>query len=275
MKRAVLFLSLATTTFGTTACSVNRQVDVRATAGRPNSAEVSAISIPFDSTAPRIAVRVEPFQFLPGAFTAPNAMNGGWMPAGAVSGNSEQVSAQLETALSRVGNFSVYDAFRGSRLKPARGERGPYSIRATITEFNELAEEKTEDRSISLGAAGLILGLAGAITDTPAVTWTGAGIGAANPTYESSIKERTGMVAMDIRVFDDRTGRLITAFDASGKFNAVSNSSGVGLFGISGRESEFQSSALGQALRVAVNDAVRQLHGRLITEEGAGKPRKF
>jgi curli biogenesis system outer membrane secretion channel CsgG len=64
------------------------------------------------------------------------------------------------------------------------------------------------------------------------------------------------MIAFDIQVLNGRTGRIVKAFSVAGTFTAKSASNGGSLFGIGGSHTEFAQSAMGQAMRVAMNDAV-------------------
>lgn len=110
----------------------------------------------------------------------------------------------------------------------------------------------------SLGRLGAAVGLAGAITGKDSLTWTGAGVAAANPTMKKGKMKRSGAVGMDLRLVDGRNNRLIGAFNSSGTFTTVSAESGFSLFGIGKSGSAYAASALGQATRAAMNDAVQQ-----------------
>ena len=100
--------------------------------------------------------------------------------------------------------------------------------------------------------------IAGAVADKPGLMWSGAGLAAANPSYQDSQAERKGMVAFDVQITEKNTGRTISSYEAAGTFKAQSAVSGLSLFGIGNRKAQFASSAIGQALRIAMNDAVQK-----------------
>jgi curli biogenesis system outer membrane secretion channel CsgG len=179
------------------------------------------------------------------------------------------IAAQLVNALGNVGNVVVidYDHYLTKQRSPAslrrRGEVGPFVIKGTVTEFNEVAEAAAQRKGASLGWAGTVLGVAGGVAGVPGAAAAGAGVAAANPTYENTKARRTGSVAFDLRIVDPTSGRLQGTCVANGKFTAESATSGVSVFGVGGGESAFAASALGQATRAAVNDATRQIMSRL------------
>ena len=268
---------------------------VKATEGAPVSAQVEIARIPYDASLPKYIVTVEPLKVgaegQPGA-PVPSARGGprGWGPWGLgwwgthpnpaafappAAGLSDRVSvgiaAQLMSAFGNSGNIIVLDyqhylenkgnlsALRGA------GELGPFVIKGTVTEFNEVAEASEKSKGASLGWAGTVLGVVGAVARVPGAAYTGAAVSAADPTYKDTRMRRTGSVGMDLQVVDPQTGRILGSGVAAGKFTAETATSGISVFGVGGGESAFASSALGQATRAAANDAVRQLTGRLST----------
>lgn len=231
-------------------CS-QQKMDVRAEAGRPESAQVDIISLPYDSSRPKYVLVVEPFQ------SEQDVISYTYGETGSVPVN-DKMAAQLTTALSKVGNFVLYDKKTAKKITLRKGEKGPYIVRATLTEFNETAEASSDENGVSLGGVGAVMGIAGAIADQPGLMWTGAGIAAANPGYEDSSAEKKGMVAFDIQIIEKNSGRIINSFEAAGTFKAQSEVNGLSLFGISNRKTQFASSAIGQALRVAMNEAVQK-----------------
>ncbi len=76
---------------------------------------------------------------------------------------------------------------------------------------------------------------------------------------------RTGSVAMDLQIISPDTGRIVGSFVSSGRFTSESATSGASLFGVGGG-SAFAASSLGQASRAALNDAVRQVNTRRLSE---------
>ena len=251
VRQRASYLLLVATLLCSSGCSLKQRLNVQAEEGRPSAAQVQQVSIPYDAAQPRIALVVEPFTSSQVTTTFTNNQ----VQAVPVA---DQLAAQLTTALSNVGNFSLYDSRRAGSVKPKRGEKGPYLLRATLTEFNEVSDTASDSTEVSLGWIGAIAGIAGAITGKPGLLWTGVGIATANPSYEESSKITTGMVSFDIQVVESSSGRIVAAFDAAGKFKSEEVSNGVGLFGISNEKSKFASSAVGQALRAAMNDAVNK-----------------
>lgn len=236
---------------------------VNATAGAPAPAQVKEISIPYEAGVPKFVVAVEELN----TATSLTVFTDNQAKAVPIA---TQLTAQLKTALSNVGNISLLDTHGlqrkgdgtyGARLD--KGELGPYVIRGTITEFNESAEGGSSSRGASLGGAGAVMGIAGAIADKPGLMWTGAGLAAANPSFGTAKAARKGMVAMDIEIVNGKTGRIVKSLKAEGTFASEAVSSGMSLFGIGGHESQFQESAIGQAMRAALNDASEKIYNSL------------
>ena len=249
----ILFLSA----IHSSACS-GRRVHVNAQSGRPASAMVQEqVSMPLDRSKPRIVLAVEPFSSLQGFTTfASNQISA--IPV------ADQLAAQLTTALSKVGNFQLYDHRRITSIKPKSGERGPYVLRAVITEVNENSHTDSGSWGIALGAVGLIAGIAGAVVGRPGLMWGGFGVAAASPAIDSKTEVTTGMVAFDVQIVEQRTGKIVASFDAAGTFTSESSSSSGRIFGIGGSEGQSASSAVGQALRAAMNDAVSKTAEELL-----------
>ena len=264
-SEAVLFgvlLSLCT------GCSATLdKASVQATEGAPESSTTATVSIPRNPSLPTFVVAIEPFIFSQTFAANENAVQINIRQGG------ETLAAKLTTALSNSGNLSVVDSGL-SKSKAGmyvaslkRGEKGPYIVRATITEFNEVAEAESESSGGSLGWVGLVAGVAGAIAGKPALGYAGAGLAAANPTIENDVRSKKGVVAIDFRVVDGKSGRIVGAFKSSGTFKSASASSGFSLFGIGKSNHKFAESALGQAITVALNDAVRKITDVLITNK--------
>lgn len=258
-----------------TACSP-KLGDARASNNVPGASQVDEISIPYEPGLPMYAVAVQPLKFSTGSISGTTIING--QPSNvdidykAADSQAHVITSQLTSALSNIGNIALLDDGALNRKSGKvnaslkKGEKGPFVIGGTITEFNENAAGGDSSVGGSLGGAGAVMGIAGAITGNNALTWTGAGVAAANPTYEESEAERVGMVAIDFKITDGKTGRIVKAFSTRGSFTAQSASSGFSLFGIGKTERKYQSSALGQAMRVAINDAatktINALKGR-------------
>lgn len=279
---------------------------VQATSTAPTSMQVESIRVPYDPSQPMYVVTVEPLQMgADGGVGSPPPSSGqspggyhGWGPFGWIGPSTTRpspdaynaplqgmsgrvgtgIAAQLITALGNAGNIVVvdYDHYQrninnpGSLVKP--GEVGPFVIKGTVTEFNEVAEANNERKGGSLGWAGTVLGVAGAISGTPAAGIAGAAVSAANPTWENTKARRTGAVGMDLQLVDPTSGRMAANILSHGSFSAETASSGFSLFGVGGGESAFAASALGQATRAAMNDTVKQLTEQLRIKGGAYAP---
>jgi len=267
---------------------------VQATHVAPVSTQVEVVRIPFDGSQPMYVVTVEPLSVGTGSgggvTQAPTGARYGWGPFGwGILGGAaptapgaytpdhqgmsdrvgQGVAAQLISALGNVGNIVVvdYEHYRKNESNPAKllnpGEVGPFVIKGTITEFNEVAEANDERKGGSLGWAGTVLGIAGAVSGTPAAGIAGAAVSAANPTWENTKARRTGAVGMDLQVVEPSSGRMVGTITSHGSFTSESATSGFSLFGVGGGESAFAASALGQATRAALNDTLKQLTDQL------------
>lgn len=272
MKRVVLIAAAVSLVSGTTltGCATLDPNSVAASNQVPGHAKVEPVSIAFDPKLPKFLVAVEPFQMnseeqiiQADSTGSRRCINGQCSSTISNKTVGHGVSSQLITALTNVGNLSVVEmkAVRRNRdgtysTRIGKGEKGPYIIRGTVTEFSENVASSEKSRGASLGWVGAVAGIAGAVTGNRGLFWSGAGVAAANPTFASKEAARTGMIAFDIQVLNGRTGRIVKAFSVAGTFTAKSASNGGSLFGIGGSHTEFAQSAMGQAMRVAMNDAV-------------------
>jgi curli biogenesis system outer membrane secretion channel CsgG len=259
MRKAVSILSVVTyltMTVAVTGCSVQTG-DVSAKAGRTEGTEVAELKIPYDPKKPKIALVVEPFIASQSVVTWTND-EGGAVPIG------DKMAAQLITALSKVGNFVLYDSRSTKKVSAPPKGKGPYYITAVLTELNENAEAEADSKGASLGGLGVLAGIAGAVTGNRGLGWTGFGLAVANPTYQKNHAKRKGVVAFDAKIVEKSTGRIITSFESAGTFTSESEAVGASLFGIGGSKAVAASSALGQALRVAMNDAVQKSADELL-----------
>lgn len=299
MKLKFWLVGAAVPVLASCAATVDKS-SVQATNLAPVSTQVEVVRIPFDGAQPMYVVTVEPLSVGTGsgggATQASSGGHYGWGPFGwGILGGTaptapgaytpdhqgmgervgQGVAAQLISALGNVGNIVVidYEHYRKNENNPAKllhpGEVGPFVIKGTITEFNEVAEANDERKGGSLGWAGAILGVAGAISGTPAAGIAGAAVAAANPTWEKTKARRTGSVGMDLQVVEPSSGRMVGTITSHGTFSSESATSGFSLFGIGGGESAFAASALGQATRAALNDTLKQLSDQLRVKGGA------
>lgn len=268
---------------------------VRATDQAPESTQVEIVRIPYDPNFPYFVVVVEPLKVgVDSSYAPPPPTPGvtrygwgswGWglLPSGpqaeAYSGSPQQISsqmgeaiaAQLTTALTNAGNLRVidYDFFESHRGNPAKlidkkaGEVGPFLIRGTVTEFNEVAEAEGSSTGGSLGGLGAALAIGGAIAGNTPATITGSSLALANPGYQNTVARRTGSVAMDLKIVRPGDGRIVGSVMANGSFSSESAASGFSLFGFGKASNAYAASALGQAQRAAMNSATTQITQRL------------
>ncbi len=265
---------------------------VRATSGQTESTQVEIVRIPYDPNLPTYVVTVEPLQVaVDGSPTAPPPPPGrhyGWGPWGygllpegpqaeaynpPPAGMSDRVghgiAAQLVSALGNVGNIQVvdYSYFLANQSKPSvlvkKGEVGPLLIKGSVTEFNEVAEAQGSAHGGGLGVLGAGLAIGGAIAGNTPATIAGSSLALANPTYNNTRMRRTGSVGMDLQILDPRNGRIVGTAVCAGTFTSEAATSGFSVFGIGGADTAYAASALGQAQRAAMNDATRQIAGRL------------
>ncbi|HZR82069.1 MAG TPA: CsgG/HfaB family protein [Candidatus Binatia bacterium] len=276
--------------------TVNK-ASVRATDQAPESTQVEVVRVPYDPNYPYYVVTVEPLRVgVESSYAPPPPTPGvtrygwgswGWglLPTGpqaeayqgspqTIAANvGDAVAAQLETALTNAGNIRVidYDFYQQNNRNPAKlvnkksNEVGPFVIRGTITEFNEVAEATGSSSGGSLGALGAALAIGGAIAGNNPATYTGVGVAAANPTYQNTEARRTGSVAMDLKVVQPTDGRIVGSVMANGSFTSESAANGFSLFGFGKASNAYAASALGQAQRAAMNSATTQIVQRLQT----------
>jgi curli biogenesis system outer membrane secretion channel CsgG len=272
MRRVVLIAAAISLISGTTlaGCATLDPHSVAASNQVPGHAKVEPVSIVYDPKLPKYLVAVEPFQMnaqeqIIQADSTGSQRGISGQCSSTISNKTvgHGVSSQLITALTNAGNLSVVEmkAVRRNRdgtyrTRIGKGEKGPYIIRETVAEFSENVASSEKSRGASLGWAGTVAGIAGAVTGNRGLLWSGAGVAAANPTFASKEAARTGMIAFDTQVLNGRTGRIVTAFSVAGTVTAKPASNGGSLFGIGGSHTDVAQSAMGQAMRVAMNDAV-------------------
>src|SRR5438552_13943722 len=209
--------------------TVDKQ-SVKATQTAPESTQVEVVRIPYDPSLPYYVVMVEPLSFdadgggggsappVPGRRHGWGPWGWGLLPEGpqaraynpppqVASGNvGSAIASQLVTALSNAGNVRPidYDYYLenksrpGNLVKKSQREVGPFVIRGSVTEFNEIAEAMGSSTGGSLGGLGAALGIAGAIAGNTPAAATGAGAALPNPTFENTNARRPGSVAMEI-----------------------------------------------------------------------------
>ena len=259
-------IAVVVSVVGLAACSAH--VDQRSLQGRsgaPLVSEVAEVSIPHQPGRPTAVVVVEPV-------TSPVvADSSGQDLTIRIEDQNAHLSQKLITALAHTGNISVVDVRGlkqnkngGFRTTLRRGEKGPYMIRAVLTEFTEKAVQEDDGTSLSLGWIGVAAGIAGIATGKPGLGWSGLGVALADPKFDNTSMHREGMVAFDIQIVDAKSLRIIDAFKASGTFAAESQKSGFQLFGYSDQREAFAQSVLGQATQAAMNDAVSKIRAAVV-----------
>jgi curli biogenesis system outer membrane secretion channel CsgG len=283
---------------GLSSCATVDPGSVQAKGEAPVAAQVAVLELPYDPALPKFVVAIEPFvngaqgseiTSGNGAPTAPSAVSsfynfqarsnhyryrstrvssdvaGGNLEGTPISSHAapgdrigDGISAQFMTALTRWGNVSVVDwaaitckddGTITTKLQP--GEVGPFIVRGTLTEFNETSDLGSKNREVSGGLLGTVASSLGAGS-------AGMLLSQANPTYKNQTMTRNGMVGLDLTIMDGRTARILRSYNSSGTFTTKSATSGMSVFGIGGGDAQFAASALGQATRAAMNDAVKQ-----------------
>ncbi len=231
---------------------------------RPVSTEVEIASIPADPSLPTYVVVIQPFAIGASGVTSGQGYHG--MPSDGVPvvlNPGDQigsgVSAQLISILSKVGNLKVIDWDIYQRdpdkiingLRP--GERGPFTIKGTVTEFSETADTSIKGESTGPNVLSMFV---------PYIGWIiSYGIG----TKEKSEAKHVGMVGLDIQIVDPATGLVMASLTAEGSFTSVSVTKSRRQWGGTKSNTESASSAIGQAQRIALNKAVTQIRNELIS----------
>jgi curli biogenesis system outer membrane secretion channel CsgG len=266
MIRIVRPISAAVIAFVVAGCapSLNHSA-VQARSEAPLAADVPVSSIPYDAGRPTALVVVEPLAspFVPAELSRDLTVR--------VDNERANVSQKLVSTLTQTGNVTVVDAraLRAEsdgtyRLRLGDRERGPFLVRAVVTEFSERSTASDGSYDVSLGWIGAAAGLAGLFTGKPGLGWSGLGVALADPTFSNETLQRTGVVAFDVQIVDGRTLRVVDAFRSTGTFSARSDAKSFSLFGYSNRRNEFAQSVLGQAAQAAINDAAARIRAAVI-----------
>jgi len=266
MMSVVRPISVVVLTLAAAGCAPSLdQSAVQARGGTPLAADVPVSSIPYDAGRPTALVVVEPLAspFVPAEFSRDLTVR--------VDNERANLSQKLISMLARTGNVVVVDAralrpeFDGTyRLRLGERERGPFLVRAVVTEFSERSTESAGSRELSLGWVGAAVGIAGLVTGKPGLGWSGLGLALANPTFSNDSVQRTGVVAFDVQIVDGRTLRVVDAFRSTGTFSAESDATSFALFGYTDRRDEFAQSVVGQAAQASINDVAKRILAALI-----------
>lgn len=248
-----------------TSCSASLDKSkTQAKEGATESTTVEVVQIPYNPQLPMYIFAIEPFIFRETLMQGEGATQVMFINAG------NELAAKLTSAISGVGNFQVIDSGLVKdktgmyKAKLTQDELGPFVVRATVTEFTEQAEVKEKERKVSLGFFGLIAAIVGAFTGSDALKYGGVALAAANPEFENKETETIGMIALDIRVVDGTSGRIVNAFKSEGTFSSITASASGSVFGIGGGETKTAQSVMEQAITAALNDATQKMYDGML-----------
>jgi curli biogenesis system outer membrane secretion channel CsgG len=147
------------------------------------------------------------------------------------------------------------------RNRPAKGQMaGPrYLIKVDVTEFKEDVAGRSKGGRFELGAFTAVLG---ALVPNNAKT-TMKVLTALNPTIGGAKETVHGLVGIDLRVVDVDTAAVVRATRASSSLTRENSRTIFGVGGFSTTDNKFSQSVVAKAMRLAVQDAVVQIHSIL------------
>jgi curli biogenesis system outer membrane secretion channel CsgG len=154
---------------------------------------------------------------------------------------------QDELNLAQVGAVTKKTAVKAGRLLGAQ-----IIIKGVVTEFSEEAKGKSSGYKFNLGT---IAGVANAFTDTKGLDI----VEAINPEIGGGNETVSGTVGLDIRMIDVETGTVIHSIAARGNITKEKSSRSFGIAGFSTMSEGFENTVIGQAVRLAIQDAVLQI----------------
>lgn len=194
------------------------------------------------------------------------------------AGNIGQtIRSQLASVLSMSPNFLVADretmkeiaaeqslAEAGQtdpRDRPVKGKLASprYLIKVDVTEFKEDAVGKAKGAGFKIGC---IAGIVGSFVPGPASTALSY-VEKLDPTIGNGKQTVQGVVGFDLRIIDVDTGSVIRSARASSSLVKQNSTRVLGIAGFDLKDSKFSQSVMGQSTRLAVQDAVTQIHGLL------------
>jgi len=182
------------------------------------------------------------------------------------------LTTQLQTALSKCRNFHVVDRGMIGDLKnelvlSQSGAMTPESapqagklvgaqviIRGTVTDFAEQVSGRASGRRFNIGS---IASFASAFTDDRRVenlagTDDMLNVGSGEETV-------TGTVGLTLQLIDVSTGELLQSVQVSKQVQEARSSSVLGIAGFSTQNEQFGRTAIGQATRQAIEEAVYKI----------------
>ncbi len=217
---------------------------VKPTVGGPISAQIEPVKISRNTAMPDVLLVVDTVNV---ADSRTGIETRGDMGHGAIelsyfTDDKEQakIKAQLISALSGIENFRVLDGrdiqkdttglykINSSDFNTAKG---PYIVRALITEYNARAEETGNKINVF-------------------------------PFAKKKHVEMKGFVALDIRVLSERTKENLTSFTSRGTFSTIDERASQGFILPLAQQHAFARSVADQAMRVALNDAAKQIYAK-------------
>lgn len=170
-------------------------------------------------------------------------------------------AAQLTSVLTRVGNVAVID-YATYQADPSRYP-DIYVVRGTITEFTETDGLDEESKGFDTKIPGVIIGTIGNIAGESGLTQAGGLLAKINAGKKTKITTRTGVVGLDIQIIQTSSGQIVWSGPCQGTFTTQSATQMKHGFGINKSQAEYQASALNQASRAALNQAVVEIHSAL------------
>ena len=251
-------VSIAIVLVGTLcACSVSIDPStVQARSGAPASAIVESVQIAKNPSNPTTFLVVEPVRVAERGSELKTSVEVEQKAAGQKNSSTDikvvsstyrnyllnrqrQISYQLTTALSGVGDFSVvdYDKYQENKLSSDQlgGGLGPYYVRAVITECSSGVVSSSRKKQLPL-------------------------------IYRKRDKVVEGVVGLDVSVIDAINGKVITSVPVQSSYIDASKSAKGGFIATISESDVQMKSTIDQALRVALNTAASKLHARLYQE---------
>lgn len=185
------------------------------------------------------------------------------------------LASQLTSALTRVENFKVLDrqmtseiaselklsttslVQKSDKINSVAHQVADLLLVGTVTEFSDSVEGSRKEKGFNTDAIAGIAQLG-----QGSVAAAGSALAIAAPNYQTASEKTTGLVRLNVRAVDVRTRVIVADVEATGTFTTVKQSRQFGAMGADFNDSQFARSSLGQATKLAVNDAVKQLYDR-------------